>query len=338
MPTVERGYNRDGDDLAQYNVGIFCDEASKTPLYYNRYNGSLTDKTNLRYVLSNAQAVGIQRVKMVVDGGFWSEECLAGLYSLCDAFTIGMPLYLKEAEKIIAAHGEGIEKYANELKGRQVYCIPVDTELSGVPGRVMLYFDPWNHLNLCNELSNHLNRLGAELAALKRYPKSTLGRYTPYFIITRHENDNGFDYRVDTDKVDRLRKNKGFFLIFSSDTESTPQDVLDHYRAKDAAEKLFAQIKVDMDGSRMRTHTEQTTDGKLFVTFIACVIRSYLLNKLKQYLTDNSTSMKKVFSQLSNITILSAQDGQRFTKALTKKQKQILAAFDAADDIVSSLP
>jgi len=35
MPAVERGYNRDGDDLAQYNLGTFCDECSKTPLYYN---------------------------------------------------------------------------------------------------------------------------------------------------------------------------------------------------------------------------------------------------------------------------------------------------------------
>ena len=104
--------------------------------------------------------------------------------------------------------------------------------------------------------------------------------------------------------MEALRKNKGFFLIFTSDTEATPGDVLDHYRAKDTAEKLFGQIKVGMDGNRIQTHNEQTTEGKTFVTFIACVIRSYLLGKLGQYLTDNSTSLKKAFSQLSNITIL----------------------------------
>jgi hypothetical protein len=47
--------------------------------------------------------------------------------------------------------------------------------------------------------------------------------------------------------------------------------------------------------------------------------------------------MKKVFSQLSNITILSSQGGYRFTKALTKKQKQILSAFNAVGDIVDSI-
>ena len=337
MPTVERGYNRDGDDLAQYNLGIFSDEASKTPIYYNRYNGSLTDRTNLSHVLANAKAVGITCVKMVLDGGFWSEECLSSLRSLCAAFMVGMPSHLKDAEEIIATHGDGIEKYANELTGRQIYCIPVNTELCGISGRVMLYYDPWNHLSLCNDLSERINRLSAELAALKRYPKSKLSRYAPYFTLMKHKDGNGFDYKVDEDKVEALRKNKGFFLIFSSDAEATPGDVLDHYRAKDTAEKLFSQIKVEMDGNRIRTHNERTTEGKTFVTFIACVIRSNLLTRLRRYLTDNSTSLKKAFNQLSNITILSGQEGYRFTKALSKKQKQILTAFDAVDDIVHSL-
>ena len=337
MPSVEHGYNRDGDDLAQYNLGMFCDEVSKTPLYYNRYNGSLTDKTNLSYVLSNAKAVGIDRVKMVLDGGFWSEDCMVGLNSLCDAFTVGMPAYLKDSEAILTSHGNDIEKYANELVGKQIYCVPVDAEIYGIPGRVMLYYDPWNHLNLCNELSDKINRLGAELDALKRYPKSKLNRFTPYFVITKHENDNGFDYAVDTDKVEKLRKNKGFFLIFTSDIDATPADILDNYRAKDADEKIFDQIKIDMGGSRIRTHNEQTTDGKTFVTFIACVIRSYMLRKLEKYLVANSSSVKKALNQLSNIIIISGKNGFRFTKALSKKQKQILAAFGAADDIASSL-
>jgi hypothetical protein len=81
MPAVERGYNRDHEDLAQFNLGMFCDETSKMPLYYNRYNGSLTDKANLSCVLVNAEAVGIKRVKMVLDGGFMDKGCLAS--SMC---------------------------------------------------------------------------------------------------------------------------------------------------------------------------------------------------------------------------------------------------------------
>jgi transposase len=139
------------------------------------------------------------------------------------------------------------------------------------------------------------------------------------------------------DKVEKLRKTKGFFLLFSTDMESTPSDILYHYRAKDADEKLFSQIKVEMDGNRIRTHSSETTEGKTFVTFIACVIRSYMLNKLSNYLSENSSSMKKVFSQLSNIILISSHEGYRFSKALTKKQKEILLAFNADVDIVDSI-
>jgi transposase len=338
MPAVERGYNRDGDDLAQYNLGMFCDESSKLPLYYNRYNGSLTDKTNLSYVLANAKAIGIERVKMILDGGFWSEECFKNLHGCCDAFTVGMPLFLKESEHILCNHSHDIESYANALpRHHHIYCVPVDDEIYGIPGRVLIYYDSYNHLAQCTEMSGTIERLKAELASLKRYPKSKLSRYTPYFFLTKHEHDNGFDYRINSEQIELMRKAKGYFLIFSTDMHASPADILEYYRAKDADEKLFAQIKVDMDGNRIRTHNEATTDGKTFVTFIACVIRAYMLSKLANYLTENSTSMKKVFSQLSNITIFSDHKGYRFAKSLTKKQKQILSAFNAVDDIVSTL-
>ena len=336
MPSIERGYNRDGEDLAQFNIGMFCDEGSKTPLYYNRYNGSLTDKTNLSYVLANAKAVGINRVKMVVDGGFGGEECFTSLCELCDSFIVGLSPHLKESQSILSTHGDNISNYANELSVPFVYCVSVDMVIGNVPGKVLLYFDSQNHIHLCNELSERINRLKAELAALKRYPKSKLKRYDSYFIITKNENNNGFSYSVDIEKVNNIRKRKGFFLIFITDMESAPDDTLYHYRAKDAIEKLFAQIKCDMEGNRVRTHNEQTTNGKVFVTFIACIIRSYMLNKLHQYLMDNSTSLKKTLSQLSNITIISNSEEVRFTKALTKKQKQILKAFSADTAIIAS--
>jgi hypothetical protein len=123
MSSIEYGYNRDGEDLAQFNLGMFCDESSKTPLYYNRYNGSLTDKTNLSYVLDNAKSVGIHRIKMVVDGGFWMAGCLDSLHKLCDSFVVGMPASLTESQSIIATHGENIASYANELTVPHTYCV-----------------------------------------------------------------------------------------------------------------------------------------------------------------------------------------------------------------------
>ena len=337
MTTVEHGYNRDHEKLAQFNLGMFCDELNKLPIYYNRYNGSLTDKTNLSHVLANAKDVGIKRVKMILDGGFWDEVCFRSLDTLCDAFTVGMPTHFKESKVLLDEYVGDISKYANELNEPHTYCVPIETDIHGIKGKVLLYFDSWSHVHQCQELSERINRYKAELQKLKRYPKSKLRRYEPYFVITKHEEGSGFDFEVDFDKVEKARKNKGYFMIFSTDDIATPDEILGHYRAKDVAEKMFAQIKCEMEGNRIRTHNEKTTDGKTFVTFVACIIRTYMLNKLKQYLRDNSTSLKKVFNQLSNITIISTSDYPRFTKAFSKKQREILQAFDADKNIITSL-
>ena len=63
--------------------------------------------------------------------------------------------------------------------------------------------------------------------------------------------------------------------------KAKPEDSLYYYRAKDSVEKLFDQIKVDIGAKRSRTHTNKTTDGKIFVIFIALAIRTYMLGKLK---------------------------------------------------------
>lgn len=188
--------------------------------------------------------MGINRIKMILDGGFWSKECLTNLQDFCDAFTVGMPLYLNESERILAVYGTDIEKYKNELSRHHIYCVPINMEIYGVPGRVLIYYDSYNHLNQSHEMSNYINRLKAELAALVRYPESKLSRYTPYFVLTKNEQDSGFDYAVDTDKVEKMRESKGYFLLFSTDMESNPSVLLDYYCAKDADEKLFAQTRL----------------------------------------------------------------------------------------------
>lgn len=336
MSDVECGYNRDGENLPQFNLGIFCDEGNKLPLYYCRYNGSLTDKSNLPHVLENAGAVGLKDIKFVLDCGFISEECIHKLKTHSKAFTIGIPSHLDTVRKMIEEYSKSIEKYSNKLLDNDIYCVEEQSELYGVSGRLMLFYDPMSHAHLCNEISERIRLLGDELKNLKRYPENKLKRYLPYFKITRHADDNDFDFAVDTEKIDRLCQQKGFFLIFTTDKDASHDDVLYHYRAKDAAEKLFDQLKVDMEGARIRTHNEETTNGKIFVLFVALIIRTYMLCKLKKQ-AQNPASLKKVINKLTNITLIVSGGKARFTKSLTKEQKLILSAFSAKEDILKSV-
>lgn len=151
---------------------------------------------------------------MFMDGGFWSEECIQTLAWECDAFTMGMPAYLTDAEQAVEQCRNQIERYANELPDYHIYCMEIPTTLYGVSGKVLVYYDPWNHVNLYCELSERIARMEAQLKKCKRYPKSKLQYFSRYCRLTKHEADSGFDYEADIEKIESRRKNKGFFFFY----------------------------------------------------------------------------------------------------------------------------
>ncbi len=60
-------------------------------------------------------------------------------------------------------------------------------------------------------------------------------------------------------------------------------DTLYYYRTKDADEKLFYQLKIDLDANRLRVHSDTAVNGKLFMLFIAQILRVNLSTELTHY-------------------------------------------------------
>jgi hypothetical protein len=127
-------------------------------------------------------------------------------------------------------------------------------------------------------------------------------------------------------------------MLFTTDLSGSVDGVLFFYRCKDACEKLFCQIKVDMGGGRLGVHSGWAVDGKVFVLFVACVLCSVLLVGLSGFLSFNSMSLSKVLCVLGDVVVVSCDGGGfRFVKVLTRLQKDILGVFDAVEDIGKSL-
>jgi transposase len=51
-----------------------------------------------------------------------------------------------------------------------------------------------------------------------------------------------------------------------------PIKALEIYRRKDIVEKSFDNLKNDLDCKRLRIHSAQTMDGRLFIQFIALIM------------------------------------------------------------------
>jgi transposase len=98
-------------------------------------------------------------------------------------------------------------------------------------------------------------------------------------------------------------------------------------------EKAFDNMKNELDYHRLRTHYNETTDGKLFVGFLALILRTQLLNYLGAIPRKSRPTGTEAILELKKIKVLTFNGEGVYVSTLTAKQKKILAAIGLAPDI-----
>ena len=328
MAQIEYGYNRDHENLGQVNVGMFCGLKSRLPASYEPYDGSISDRTNLPHVIRHMSDKGINDVSLVLDGGFCYQECFDALSARLKSFSVGVPAgrkAVKSLGKLLDKNTLTLHRHLLSTKGEYVYF--VETELYGVKGRILIGYNETNHAELIKAFESKLERLEQEMAKLKRMPKgSQHTRFSKFFILKPGEN-KGFVYERNYDAIEAETEDLGYFYIFTTDERLTARDLLYLYRSKDADEKLYYQLKVYLEGNRIRVHSDEALAGKMLVLFVAQIMRSHLLCKLDGFLSRSHVALPKVLRKLSMLKIRKTDKEMYFLKAPTKFQQDVYKEF-----------
>lgn len=336
---AEYGYNRDGDELKQINIGLFTAENSRLPVYYENYNGSLTDKSNVINVVKNAKYKGLNNVKLVLDGGFFDKKRILELYDSGLIFTIGMPGKLKESKKIISENKSDLYSIQYSTTYQNTFGKLIDYELFGIKGRIFVGLDTKSRNLKLDDINRKIAQYKYELENTKSNYDTIIKqkKYKSLFKITKEENSKGFSFELDENKVEEASSYYGYFLVFTTDMNATATDIIYHYREKDADEKMFYALKNYDDLDRLRTHKQKTTDGKLFVSFIALILRSWLNQKVGEYKTRKHLTLTNIINKLSDIQILHTKAETRYIKSVTKEQNEILECFGLDENIIDDI-
>lgn len=85
----------------------------------------------------------------------------------------------------------------------------------------------------------------------------------------------------------------------TTDFRKTSGEILDIYRMKDVVEKCFDTLKNEIDMKRLRVHSSETIDGKMFVAFIGLILRSHLHRVLMDYTLAKNLSIDKVLREFA---------------------------------------
>jgi len=194
-----------------------------------------------------------------------------------------------------------------------------------------------------SSLELDLERMGKILEKYRMKPVILPDSYEHYFELYYNEQNKVLvHWKERSDVIQTELSLYGYFSIVTSEKMSA-QDAMDLYKSRDSSEKLFRSDKTFLGNRSLRTYSQQSADAKIFVEFIALIIRSRLYTLLKDEMErmdkrPNYMTVPAALKELDKIEMVRQYDGvYRLDHAVTKTQKTILKAFGLDNDVVHAL-
>lgn len=101
IESVELGYNRDRENLAQINLGVLYGETTGLPVYYQVFNGSIKDVKTIENLIIALKDMNVNNLKFVMDKGFYSSVNNAYLYDNNYTFAVAVPFVGNWAKSVL---------------------------------------------------------------------------------------------------------------------------------------------------------------------------------------------------------------------------------------------
>jgi len=160
-------------------------------------------------------------------------------------------------------------------------------------------------------------------------------QYETFFIITTTPVQ-GMKISYNNDAVNQyIKRYAGFQAIFTTRFKD-PDEALQVYRDKDIVEKCFDDLKNSLDMKRLRMHTIETVDGRLFVQFIALIFTSSLRRDMRQSKLIEKYTVRELLLEMDPLTKIryAGKYGQILTE-ITKPQREILELLNIELPVVA---
>jgi transposase len=331
---VEWGYNRDGEELPQVNICMLFGESSRLPVYQTVYAGSLKDVSTLRATLRRFDGItGGRPTLAVMDKGFYSKRNVDEMLSKdgVQRFIVAVPFTSGFAKKQVEGERKDIDTVSKTIRlgGETLRAVTKERVWdSGHKIYTHIYFAPGKAFGRREDIFAHVSMLRDEAeTAPEKYVNSK--EHKKYLNIRKSEKtDAGYTINIREDAIGAALGTHGWLVLVSNDVANA-KDAIRIYRAKDVVEKGFMRLKCDLDLGRLRVHSQERMQNKVFVGFIALI----LLSQIHCVMTDHGLYGKMTMKQLiRTLAKHRAQTvgGERIVYPATKAQRDIYDAFGIA--------
>ena len=332
---LEYGYNRDGESLPQINLSLILDKDRGIPMMYDIFPGSISDVSTLSGTLKKIKAHGIQDYIAVMDRGFFSLSNLRELMGDNISFIMAAKLQLNDLKQLMTEAQKDIDdvKYLHKFNNDPIFAKPITYNIDSIEVHGYVYYDPKLEQTEKQTLLSRLYDVREELLKVRLKANSNpqvvfkekaqgFGNFFEWYVT-----DNRFDVAIKQNAVaQRMNKMGKYILFYSGDFDW--MKCLSLYREREEIEQSFKALKNEIDILPLNTHGENTTRGFIFIAFLSLVIRTRLMNMMREADILDKYSVELMILQLEKLRKITLADGQILVTEMTKKQRQILQALN----------
>lgn len=331
---LEYGYNRDGENLEQINLGSVHCKKTSLPMFYRIFPGSINDVKTLQNSIKYFNIFDLKKAFLVMDRGFFSKENILSLHKNNLKFIQAMPSWLKNTKKLIIDNKKKISSpdSAFEYNEEILYHHSSKITYDNVKFKVHIYYDEKSATAQKHNFLKDLFKIENKYKNREFENKKSFEDYLENNIPKKYHNY--LDWNNKTRSIIRDIKNIeekislfGHFTILTNNNILSGEEVISHYRDKDQVEKGFYGLKTCLDGDRIRTHSDIAMKGKLFTKFISMILYCYLIKKMRETELSKLYSTKEMLLILKKLKINIIGD-QKFILEITKKQKDIFKKLE----------
>jgi len=331
---VQYGNNKDNDPLPQLNIALLFGEKSNLPFYYRKLAGNIPDSKTVRNLIADLDVLGYNKIKLVMDRGFYSEANINGLYQSHLKFLIAVRMSLAFVKKGLDTIYDDFRTFENYCEKYEIYTttLPVDWQYTqerpykgdSIKENRRMYLHLYFNIDKAAEdekvFDKNLCALRNELESEKRVSEHE-NQYTKYFDI-KTTPKRGTQVAVKQNVVREAKRYYGYFALISNETMDSVI-ALEIYRNKDVVEKAFGNLKERLNMKRMLVSSEQSLDGKLFVEFVALIYLSYIKKQMQDHDLFKSYTLQGVLDKLDVIECFEQPGRKLRVGELLEKQKDL---------------
>ena len=342
---VELGHAKEGIEEDIFNYAVAYDRNNREPLFYESYPGSIVDVSQLQHTLKKAKSYGYEHIGFILDRGYFCKENIRFMDDNGYDFVImvkGMKSLVSSL--ILEVQGSFENDRRNSIRAFKVSGTTVKRKLYAGDNKERyfhIYYDDGKKAGERENFEDKIDRMSRKLRDLMGEPVRPGGDYKKYFdLVFWHEGleDEKFMSGIErADVINREIRLCGYFVIVTS-AKMTAEEALVLYKSRDASEKTFRADKSYLGARAERVYSNESADTKIFIGFVATIIRSRIYTLLKDEAArldknPNYMTVPAAIKELEKIEMLKGADNEyNLDYAVTATQKTILKAFDMTAD------